>query len=144
MFAYPVTLTPEGDGGYVVTCRDIPELITQGDGTEAALENATDALDEVASSYMLDGKPLPGTSASLPGEHLIAVPVQTILKYHVRQAMTQSGLSNTAMAARMGVDEKVVRRIVDPRHNTRLQRLEKALAVLGRRPEVAVVAMVPG
>jgi len=26
---YAVLLTPDKDGGYVVTCRDLPEVITQ-------------------------------------------------------------------------------------------------------------------
>jgi len=31
-FTYPVTLTPdEVDGGYVVACRDAPEVVTQGE-----------------------------------------------------------------------------------------------------------------
>ena len=37
MLAYPVTLTPEKEGGYVVTFRDIPEAITQGETVEEAL-----------------------------------------------------------------------------------------------------------
>ena len=38
-FAYPVSLAAE-DGGYVITCRDIPEAVTQGDSLEDALEAA--------------------------------------------------------------------------------------------------------
>jgi antitoxin HicB len=34
------------DGGYVVTCRDLPEVITQGEGVKDALAGAADALDE--------------------------------------------------------------------------------------------------
>lgn len=30
-FQYPVLLTPAEEGGFVVTCRDLPQLITQGD-----------------------------------------------------------------------------------------------------------------
>ena len=37
-FAYPVTLTADKvDGGYVVTCRDVPEVVTQGEDIEDAI-----------------------------------------------------------------------------------------------------------
>lgn len=40
-----VKLTPDkDDGGYVVTCRDLPEAITQGDTREEALSEAADCL----------------------------------------------------------------------------------------------------
>jgi predicted RNase H-like HicB family nuclease len=35
----------------VVTCRDIPELITQGDTIEECIAEATDALEECVSQY---------------------------------------------------------------------------------------------
>lgn len=46
-FQYPVMLTPAEQGGYVVTCRDLPQLVTQGDTEQDALEQAADAMDEV-------------------------------------------------------------------------------------------------
>ena len=30
-FDYAVMLTPAKEGGFIVTCRDLPELITQGE-----------------------------------------------------------------------------------------------------------------
>lgn len=46
-YIYPVILTQDpNEGGYVVTCRDIPAAITQGNTIEEALAEAADALDE--------------------------------------------------------------------------------------------------
>ena len=46
-FSYGAKLTPdEVDGGWVVTVRDIPEAITQGDDVESALREADDCLEE--------------------------------------------------------------------------------------------------
>ena len=40
-FTYAIKLTPDRkDGGYVVTCRDIPEAITQGETIQEALAEA--------------------------------------------------------------------------------------------------------
>ncbi len=46
-FAFPIQLTPDNDdGGYVVTFRDLPEAITQGDSVSECLTEAVDCLEE--------------------------------------------------------------------------------------------------
>ena len=47
-------------------------------------------------------------------------------------AFRDSGLSRVAFARRLGVDDKVVRRMLDPRHATAANRLHQALRLLGR------------
>ena len=37
-----------------------------------------------------------------------------------------------ALAKALGCTESVVRRLLDPRHNSRIEAIEEALAVLGR------------
>ena len=44
MRPFPATLTPDPDGGFTVTFRDVPEAITEGDTREEALLRAEDAL----------------------------------------------------------------------------------------------------
>ena len=45
-FTYPVTLTADKkDGGFVVTCRDVPEVVTQGETIDDALDEAQGALE---------------------------------------------------------------------------------------------------
>ncbi len=46
-FEYAVMLTPADEGGFVVTCRDLPQLVTQGEDVADALLEAADAMDEV-------------------------------------------------------------------------------------------------
>ena len=36
-FEYAVRLAPAEEGGFVVTCRDLPQLITQGESLPDAL-----------------------------------------------------------------------------------------------------------
>ena len=42
-FDYPVLLKAAEEGGYIVTCRDLPSLITQGEDKADALSQAADA-----------------------------------------------------------------------------------------------------
>ena len=73
-YTYPVILTedPE-DGGYVVTCRDLPEAITQGDTVAEALAEAADALDEALCGRINHGRDIPEPSAEQAGEQLVPV-----------------------------------------------------------------------
>jgi len=47
-------------------------------------------------------------------------------------------MSNVKLAKRLGCDEKDVRRMLDPRHSSRITALQRALAVLGKKIVVTV------
>ena len=76
-FVYPAALTPdEADGGFVVTFRDWPEAITQGDTREAALSEAADCLDETIAACIDDGREISPPSSALDGEYTVPVPIR--------------------------------------------------------------------
>lgn len=64
MFEYPVELIPAKEGGFVVTFPDVPEVITQGDDRDEALQNAADALETGLEFYVEEGRQLPLPSAA--------------------------------------------------------------------------------
>ena len=55
-------------------------------------------------------------------------------------ALRGQRLSNSAFAVAMDVQESEIRRMFDPRHATRIGRLERGLARFGKRPVVTVEA----
>lgn len=55
----PLLLTLQPDGGYTVTSPVLPELVTEGDSVEEALENVKDAVAAVIEIYEDLGKVLP-------------------------------------------------------------------------------------
>lgn len=132
-FQYPVLLTAAEEGGYVVTCRDLPQLITQGDTEQDALEQAADAMDEVFATYMLEGIEFPEPSKAKRREHLVAPPAETMAKAALFVAMRQAGISKLQLARRLGIDEKEVRRLLDPHYGSKLPRIAQAISVLGQR-----------
>jgi len=69
---------------------------------------------------------------------MVSVPVTTALKAGVYIAMREQNVSKSELARRMHVDEKEARRMLDPSHPTKIPTLERALAALGRRAEVAL------
>lgn len=137
-FQYPVLLTPAEEGGYVVTCRDLPELVTQGETVEDALEQAADAMDEVFATYLTEGLEFPQPSKTRRREYLVAPPADTVAKAALYVAMRQAGISKVQLAKRLGVDEKEVRRLLDPHYGSKLPRIAKAISVLGQRLVIGV------
>ena len=58
-YKLPLVLDPQPEGGYTVTCPLLPELITEGDTVQEALDNVSDALVAVIEAYGDLGKPIP-------------------------------------------------------------------------------------
>lgn len=52
--------------------------------------------------------------------------------------MQEKNINQTQLATTLNVDEKEVRRILDPSHNTKLETLERSLLALGKRPVLYV------
>ena len=133
-FSYPVVLTADDtDGGFVVSFPDLPEAITQGDDAGDALAQAADALEEAVAGRLRRGDDVPAPSRPRRGQHVVPVPAQTAAKAALYLALREAGLSKKQLAARLGCDEKEVRRLLDPRHPSKLPRLQAALAALGKR-----------
>lgn len=138
-FTYPVRLTRDrADGGFVVSCRDLPEAITQGDTVEQALSQAEGALQAAIEARIEDGMDVPPPSQPRRGEKPVATPITTALKAAVYLEMREQRVTKSELARRMRVNEKETRRMLDPKHPTKVPTLERALAALGRRAEIAV------
>ena len=137
-FVYPIALTHDAEGGFVVTCRDLPEVITQGENRTQALEEAEGALQAAIEMRIQDGVEIPTATRPRRGELLGSVPICTAMKAAVYLAMREQGVSKTELARRLGVNEKEARRMLDPRHSTKVPTLEHALHVLGKRAELRV------
>jgi antitoxin HicB len=58
-YKIPLTLSPQPEGGFTVTSPILPELVTEGDSAEEALENVKDALAAVVETYQDLGRRLP-------------------------------------------------------------------------------------
>ncbi|MGF1603590.1 MAG: type II toxin-antitoxin system HicB family antitoxin [Thermosynechococcaceae cyanobacterium] len=135
-YSYAATLAACEDGGYVVTFRDLPEAITQGDSLEESLAEASDCLAEAIAARIDDSREIPEASDAQSNEHRIIVPLQIALKAALYEAIQESGLAKTQLGEKLGKDEKEIRRILDPHHGTKLPTLETALKALGKEPEL--------
>ena len=139
-FAYPTRLSRAAPDETVVSFRDLPECLTSGRNVQEALSAAADALEEALAGRIDDGDPIPQPSAAEPGERNVSTPPGMAAKAALAMAFRESGLTRVGFAASLGVDEKVVWRMLDPRHATSPDRIDKALRLLGRRIIIEVHA----
>ena len=132
--SYPATFHPENDGvGYYVSFPDLAEALTGGDDLEDTAICAADCLAEAIAGRIARGDNIPEPSGLKRGQHLISVPLYLAPKLALYLAMRQSGMNNTQFAQRLGVSETVVRRMLNPAHNTKPEKIQAALTALGKR-----------
>ena len=130
-FIYPAQLRPAGPGEVVVSFRDLPECLTSGADEAEALFEAQDALEEAIAGRIDDDQSIPEPSSPVPGERMIAVPAEMAAKAALALAFRTSRLTRAALAERLGVHDRVVRQMLDPRRRTSVSSIDEALGVLG-------------
>jgi antitoxin HicB len=138
-YAYPYDLTPQPEGGFTVTFPDVREAVTQGEDEDEAAAMAEDALVTALSFYTDNAERLPRPSAAR-GRPVAYVPPLVAAKLALHDAMLAAGVSNVALARRLGTDEKTVRRLRDPLHQSRINQIDAALRALGKRMGIVIEA----
>jgi antitoxin HicB len=131
--AYPAALTPDLDGGFTVTFRDVPEAITEGDTRDEALLRAEDALESALAMYIAAGEPLPAASKAAADEEMVPLSALGMAKAALYDAMCEQGVGRAELARRLRWHLPQVSRVLDLRHASRMEHVEAALAALGLR-----------
>ena len=135
---YPAVFKPTEDGQYVVTFRDIPEAITQGDSEAEALDMAADALLTAMDFYFEDRRSVPPPSAPVEGERLIELPLSASAKVLLLNEMLAQKVRPADLARAMGLKPQEVNRIVNLEHPTKIDTLAAAFKALGREMDLIV------
>jgi antitoxin HicB len=135
-YQYRAVLTPDPDGGFLVTFADVPEAITHGRDRADALASAKEALGLALRGYPYDDRevPAPNAKQGVP----VTVDADDALKIAVISAFRQSGISKSELARRLGKAETEARRILDPDHATKLGLMQAALTALGKEIVITV------
>jgi len=142
-FVYRACFEPgEKRGAIVVSFPDVPEAITEGKGEADARTQAQEALGLALLTYPARNLPLPKPRAK--GSELVPIAVEAAVaaKLAFLDVFREAGISKSEFGRRIGKDEKEVRRLLDPKHATKLGTLTEALSVLGQRLIISVDAAV--
>jgi antitoxin HicB len=138
VFAYPARFTAGGDGRVLVEFVDLPRVATDGKDGREAIEEAMDALGSDLSIRLTRREEIPTPSAAKRGQRLVPVPLWLAPKLALYLAMRDQQVNNSELARRLGVHERVIRRMLDPEHATKAERIQAALAALGKQMTVEV------
>lgn len=138
VYQYAAEFLPAEEGGFVVTFPDVPEAITQGDSIDECIEEAADALEEAIAGRINAGEDVPVPSKVQRGQYLIPVPAQTAFKAALYEEIRSRKLTKVELAAHMGIDEREVRRLLDPHYPSKLPRIAEVLERVGKRIVVQV------
>lgn len=102
------------------------------------MEEAIDALGSDLSIRLTRREEIPTPSPAKRGHRLAPVPLWIAPKLTLFLAMRDQQVSNCELARRLGVHERVVRRMLDPEHATKAEKIQGALASLGKQMTVEV------
>lgn len=129
-YQWPARIEPDG-GGFMVSFRDVPEALTGADTSAEILSEAADALTVALAGYVEAGKIPPAPSRRVAGEVLIAVPPVAAAKLALGEALRSHDMKAADLASMLRRDHKIVRRLLSLDHNSKIEAVEEALALLG-------------
>lgn len=81
---------------------------------------------------------IPAPSRAKRGCQMVPVPLWLAPKLALYVAMREQRVSNSELARRLGVHERVVRRMIDPQRASKAEKIPAALGVLGKQMTVEV------
>lgn len=140
MFKYAVQVEhdPETDS-YLATCRDLPLMASVGDTLDDALLEAVDGLTAAVAIEIEQRRPVPVGSSFEEGDHPVSVPLLVALKIALHNGMIETGVRKAELARRLGQKPPQIDRLLNVSHSSKVETLELALSLLGRRAEINIL-----
>jgi antitoxin HicB len=134
---YPVILERDDNDTILVSFPDFPEAHTFGNNEQDALDHAVDALATVIDAYIKDRRDIP-LSSSVVARHWVTMPALIEAKVHLYEAMRAARVGKSELARRLDWHLPQVDRLLAMTHGSKLEQLEAAFRVLGKRLVVGV------
>jgi antitoxin HicB len=138
MLSYPITLTPDSNGTFLVGFPDIPEANSVGNDEDEALLNALDALETALEIYFDERRPIPMPSKAKRGQLVVELPALETSKVLIWNEMLAQEVRKAELARRLGVHMPQVDRLFDIRHSSKLEFVEEAAHALGKKLSVSL------
>lgn len=135
---YPVKLEPDSNGTLLATFPDFPEATTFGADRDEALLHAAEALKTVIAARIDDREDIPAPPAVTGGSDRVALPALVAAKVRLWQAARAAGIGKAELARRLGCHLPQADRLFDIGHASRLDRIEAAYRVLGKRLVIGI------
>ena len=137
MFTYPVVLETDDNDTILVSFPDVPWAHTYGDDEAEALARAADALETAFVAMMADREDVPLPSP-VGRRKSVTLPPLSAAKVALYRTMRESGVGKAELARRLGCHLPQIDRLLDLRHASRLDQVDRALRAVGKQLVVEV------
>jgi antitoxin HicB len=138
MFSYPATFRKDSARRILVRFPAFPRSATDGANLTEAMSEAIDCLGSRIAFLLAHKQEVPKPTALKRGQKLVPVPLWIAPKLALYWRMGELGLNNAELARRLGVHETIIRRMLDPDHATKAEKLQAAVELLGQKVVLAV------
>ncbi|WP_434598616.1 type II toxin-antitoxin system HicB family antitoxin (plasmid) [Pseudomonas sp. R4-76] len=139
MYQYPLEVHREPTGVWL-SCPDIPEMNAAGDTLADAFAEALNGMESALSLYVEQRRKIPAASAPSDPALVLHLPALTVAKIMLWNAMLEEDVSRAELARRLGCSRQAVDRLVDFIHASKIEQVERALGLLGRRLSLVLEA----
>lgn len=137
MLGYQIELTADDNGTFLVTCPQLPIVVTFGQTEAEARHHAADAIETALASMIDDGEEVPAPLGE--GGLIVELPLLTGLKLNLYWALREARITRAELARRLNWNRESVDRLFRLDHKSRLDQLEAAFAALNRKVDIAVL-----
>jgi antitoxin HicB len=134
---YAVRLLKDTNDTILVEAPDVPGAHTFGEDREEALLRAPDAIETILMCYIDFRRDIPMPRAGRRGP-FVTLPALTEAKLALYTEMRAAKVGKAELARRLNWHLPQVDRLLDLRHNSRLDQLEAAFRALGKQISVEV------
>lgn len=138
MLNYPITLTPDSNGSYLVGFPDLPEANSIGDDEDEARLNAADALAVALEIYFDERRPVPMPSKPSKGQASVSLPALESAKVLLWNEMHAQKIRKAELARRLNVHMPQIDRLFDLHHSSKFEFIEQAAKALGKTLDVSL------
>lgn len=139
VLAYAIDLEQTGPDEIIVTCKNLPEVLTSGTNVDEALSEAAEAITAALEARVQLGETIGPVTAPTPDQYLVAVDPKVAARALLINEMCRLGLNKSGLARAMELDEKAVRRFLTPGATTKMQTYLEALGKLGVSAQTAMI-----
>lgn len=130
---------PESRRFFTITFPDITWGVSQGENEQDGRAMALDLLRTVIGEYMRKGEEIPRASVYRGARYrLITLPALESAKVELYRAFLKSGIRKSELARRLGISKTNVDRLFALNRKSRLDQIEAAFGVLGKRLSIDV------
>ncbi|MFT0533302.1 type II toxin-antitoxin system HicB family antitoxin [Castellaniella hirudinis] len=136
MLTYRYTLTPDDNGTLLIQFPDVPEAAAVAETKADAPHQAVEGLEAALQMYVDARRPIPAVSFDF-GEPA-ALGASATAKLLLADEMVRQGMRKADLARALGVHPPQVDRLLDLGHASKIEAVESALSILGRRLDVAL------